>query len=88
MGVQRKPVQINWLASFGLVVLAGCFYRISKMNHTIFKAQLQDISSRIGLTEFLHPSKQILPDTSNSSIYKKGEWEFILQNKNHYRYLL
>lgn len=43
MGVQRKAAQVNWLASFGLIILAGTLYRLRKFNNAIFKTQMSDI---------------------------------------------
>lgn len=40
MGVQRKSAQVNWLASFGLIIVAGTFYRFRKINNVIFKAKV------------------------------------------------
>jgi hypothetical protein len=43
MGVQRKTAQINWIASFGLIILAGTLYRLRKFNNAIFKTQMTEI---------------------------------------------
>ena len=43
MGVQRKTAQVNWIASFGLIILAGTLYRLRKINNVIFKAQISEI---------------------------------------------
>lgn len=41
MGVQRKPAQINWMASFGIIILAGTVYRFRKINQVLFKSQIK-----------------------------------------------
>ncbi len=40
MGVQRKATQVNWLISFGMIILAGTLYRVRKVNNVIFKAKM------------------------------------------------
>ena len=49
MGVQRKPAQVNWLASFGLIILAGTLYRVRKVNSILFKTQIKEITHKLGL---------------------------------------
>lgn len=41
MGVQRKSAQINWLGSFGMIILAGTFYRARKVNQMLFKKEMK-----------------------------------------------
>ena len=49
MGVQRKPMEVNWLASFGMIILAGTLYRVRNVNAVLFKAQMKDIMQKLGL---------------------------------------
>ena len=37
MGVSRKFPKINWLSSFGLIIVAGTIYRFSKLNQRLMK---------------------------------------------------
>lgn len=48
MGVQRKAAQVNWIASFGLIILAGTFFRLRKFNNAIFKTKMTDIMEKMG----------------------------------------
>ncbi len=71
MGVQRKPIQVNWLASFGMIILAGTLYRVRKVNTVLFRAQMKDIMQKLGLRLY-NPQK---PSILNSYIpFKKGKW--------------
>jgi hypothetical protein len=72
MGVQRKPIEVNWLASFGMIVLAGTLYRVRKVNGVLFKAQMKDIMQKLGLRLFNAEKPSILNDQIS---LKRGEWE-------------
>ena len=72
MGVQRKPMEVNWLASFGLVILAGTLYRVRKVNGVLFKAQMKDIMHNLGLRLNSSVKPTILNEQFPS---KRGEWE-------------
>lgn len=48
MGVQRKAAQVNWIASFGLIILAGTLFRLRKFNNAIFKTKMTDIMEKMG----------------------------------------
>ena len=37
MGIARKVPKINWLSSFGLIIVAGTLYRVSKINRKIME---------------------------------------------------
>lgn len=37
MGIARKVPKINWLSSFGLILVAGTLYRVSKINRKIME---------------------------------------------------
>ena len=70
MGVQRKPMQVNWLASFGLIILAGTLYRVRKVNSFLFKAQMKEVMAKLGLriNNTVEPSSIINYQTQ----YKNG----------------
>lgn len=61
MGVQRKSVQVNWLASFGLIILAGTFYRVRKVNNKIFKTKMNDLMQKLGLMLGYNQKRSIVP---------------------------
>lgn len=69
MGVQRKPAQVNWLASFGLIILAGTLYRVRKVNSVLFKTQMKDIMHRLGLKLNGSDKPAIINQNSN---FKRG----------------
>lgn len=71
MGVQRQPAQVNWLASFGLIILAGTFYRLRKVNQVLLKSQVKEIMEKIGLRLNRSLKATILHENIQ---YKKGEW--------------
>ncbi len=72
MGVQRKPIEVNWLTSFGMIILAGTLYRVRKVNGVLFKAQMKDIMQKLGLRLFNAEKPSILNDQIP---LKRGEWE-------------
>ena len=43
MGIARKVPKINWLSSFGLIILAGTLYRVSKINRKIMEVQIKNL---------------------------------------------
>jgi hypothetical protein len=71
MGVQRKPMEVNWLGSFGMIILAGTLYRVRNVNAVLFKAQMKDIMQKLGLRVY-NPQK---PSILNEQIpLKRGKW--------------
>jgi hypothetical protein len=52
MGIERKNPNINWFASFGLIILAGTFYRFRKINKTLMQAKIKDLMDNSGMNVF------------------------------------
>jgi hypothetical protein len=83
MGIERKNPNINWLASFGLIILAGTFYRFRKINKKLMQAKIQDLMNEAGMSVF-SKSKPNLYISSEIKM-EKGEWEQALKNRSHFK---
>ena len=48
MGVERKNPKLNWIGSFGLIILAGSLYRLKGVNSKIMKTEISEIMKKMG----------------------------------------
>ena len=49
MGVERQTAKMNWISSFGMIVLAGTLFRINKLKANVSKTQVKDMLVKYGL---------------------------------------
>jgi hypothetical protein len=83
MGIERKNPNINWLASFGLIILAGTFYRFRKINKKLMQAKIQDLMNQAGMSVFSKNKPNIYIPSEVKM--EKGEWEQALKNRSHFK---
>ena len=78
MGIPRKIPKLNWLTSFGLIIVAGTFYRLSSLNRRLMRTQLNDIWESMGnqISIFrgmernkLLPSEQKMDEVDRAKLY-------------------
>lgn len=49
MGVERQTAKMNWLASMGMIVMAGTLYRMRNLTKSLNSRQIKDILEKYGL---------------------------------------
>jgi hypothetical protein len=77
MGIERKNPNINWLASFGLIILAGTFYRFRKVNKKLMQAKIQDLMDGAGMNVYSKKKPNLYIPSEVKM--KPGEWEQALK---------
>jgi hypothetical protein len=63
MGVERKNPRLNWMISFGLVILGGTCYRIASLNRKFLNIEIKKLLQNIGsyIPEKKTTEKLVLP---------------------------
>lgn len=73
MGIERKNPKLNWIGSFGLIILAGTLYRVSRVQKKFLQTEVASILSKLGSNlpfQSKKPFQKVFP-----SEYKRSDEE-------------
>jgi hypothetical protein len=81
MGVERQAAKVNWLTSLGMIVAAGTFYRVRKINKSLSSIQIKDFLVKYG---FMGEPVAYQAIVTRSLSNQVGEWESIQMSRKRY----
>jgi hypothetical protein len=84
MGVERQTAKLNWLTSFGMIVMAGTLYRVRKVTKHMSSSRVKDLMIKYGFVAEPTNHNIIVGRPINT---QAGEWEIIESSRKKYALL-